>query len=74
MDKDAQPMKLPYPNQNQWRVLWGAWLVLSAAWMDDAPYARPRSTFNQVGMPVAAFVLLLMWWLSKPEGERPKLL
>jgi len=62
-------MAIPYPNKNQWRILWISWLLLSLVWTNNADYFS--SALGVFGAPFIGFLALVFWkYRQKPAEPR----
>lgn len=63
-------MTIPYPNKNQWRILWSGWLLLSFLWTNDAD--RFSSALGVFGAPFISLLALLFWkYRLRPVANKP---
>ncbi len=62
-------MGLPYPNKNQWRILWAACALLSFLWIADHTSSLEATALEVFGAPALVVAVLLFWKFSQKPSD-----
>ena len=65
--RKIRDMAIPYANENQWRVLWIGWLLLSLVWTNNADYFS--SALGVFGAPVIGFLVLVLLKYRQKQSD-----